>query len=103
MPDKETRRGILRIFQTPRKPRNPTPLPPYQPMRTPEEHAPAVEKVTCSAEIMKRLAEVIGSDDEERGRAAIDEVRNFAQTLDPTISYAEGARIALLLAEKVWP
>jgi hypothetical protein len=72
-------------------------------MCRPEELPAAVEKVTCHAEIMKRLAELTGSDGEERGRAAIDEVGNFAQTLDPTISYAEGARIVLLLAEKVRP
>jgi hypothetical protein len=39
----------------------------------------------------------MGSDDEDRARAMVDEVRNFARTFDPTITYPEGATITVIL------
>jgi hypothetical protein len=113
MPDRETRRGIARMIQgsygprndaaVPRRPRNDAALPPSKPMRTQEELAPLAEKVAGNAELVKRFRAVIGSDDKVRVSAMIDEVRQFAQTLDPTVSHPEGTRIALLLFEKLRP
>ncbi|MGA2291654.1 hypothetical protein [Bradyrhizobium sp.] len=48
-------------------------------------------------ELMRRFRDVMGSDDEDRARAMVDEVRNFARTFDPTITYPEGATISVIL------
>ena len=48
---------------------------------------------------MKRFFEVRGSGNEDVMREVIDEIRNYARTLDPTISYVEGAALALMLEE----
>ena len=79
-------------------PQNPPPtLPPRMPMRTQEELTPVAQRVLENVALMQRFRSAVGSDDEPRVRAVIDEVRNYAQTLDPTITYAEGARIAFVL------
>jgi len=37
-----------------------------------------------------------GSDNEALRREVIDEIRNYARTLDPTITYVEGAALVLV-------
>ncbi len=66
-------------------------------MRTLEELTPLANQVASNFELMKEFREVMGSGDEDRGREMVDEVRNFARTLDPTLTYAEGARITVVL------
>ena len=66
-------------------------------MRTLEELTPLATQIASNLELMKKFREVMGSGDEDRARVMVDEVRHFAQTLDPTVTYAEGARITLVL------
>jgi hypothetical protein len=68
-------------------------------MRTLDELRPLARQVASNVELMQRFAKVVGSGNESRGREMVDEVRHAAQSLDPTITYAEGAEIALLLME----
>jgi hypothetical protein len=39
----------------------------------------------------------MGSEDESRARAMVDEVRDFARTFDPTITHPEGTSITVIL------
>jgi hypothetical protein len=67
--------------------------------RTSEQLKPLAKRVAENAAIMQRFYQARGSDDEALGREAIDEIRNYARTLDPTITYVEGAWLVLVLEE----
>jgi len=75
------------------------PLPRSKPMRTREELATIVQRLTQNAELMQQLRGAIGSDDKRRMSAAIDEIERVAQTVDPTITNPEAVRITVLLAK----
>jgi hypothetical protein len=68
-------------------------------MRSLEELTPIARKVALNRELMQRFRDVMGSENQDRARAMVDEVRNFARTLDPTITYSEGAKITIILME----
>ncbi|HLG79646.1 MAG TPA: hypothetical protein VKY22_01425 [Bradyrhizobium sp.] len=70
-------------------------------MRSIEELGPIARQISSDRELLRRFAEVMGSEDEDRARAMVDEVRRVAQALDPSISYAEGASVSLALMEIV--
>ena len=79
-------------------PQNPPPsLMPHKRMRTREELTPIAQRVSEDVALMQRFRSAVGSDDEPRVRAVIDEVRICAQSLDPTITHAEGTSIAFVL------
>lgn len=65
--------------------------------RTLEQLRPLAERVAKNEAIMLRFYQARGSDNEELARKTVDEIRNYAQTLDPTVSYTEGAAIVLAL------
>ncbi|BAM91212.1 hypothetical protein S58_52330 [Bradyrhizobium oligotrophicum S58] len=68
-------------------------------MRSPEELAPLAMQIAMRADLMTRLREVRGCEDEDRVSKMIDEIRDYARSLDPRVTHAEGARLALMLAE----
>ena len=47
---------------------------------------------------MNKYHATIGCEDDARMRDMIDQVRNYARGIDPTLTYAEGASLALLLS-----
>jgi hypothetical protein len=100
MPNDKQPRGKIIIPgpSTEAKP-EPPPLPRGKPMRTLDELRPFARQVASNIELLRKLKKAMGSGDESRAREMVDEVRHFAQTLDPTITYAEGAEVALLLME----
>jgi hypothetical protein len=49
--------------------------------------------------LIRSFQENVGKDDEDRARNFIDEVRNYARSIDPALTYAEDAALALLLTE----
>jgi hypothetical protein len=100
MPSEKPPRGTI-IIPGPYKPETSHEPPPIQgePMRTLDELRQLARQVASNVELMQKFQKVMGSGDESRGRDMVDEVRHFAQTLDPTITYVEGAKITLLLME----
>ena len=69
------------------------------PDRSREELRPLAERVAQNPQIMQRFYQARGSDNEALGRDVVDEIRNYARELDPTITYVEGARMVLVLEE----
>ena len=65
--------------------------------RNSEQLEPLARRVLENTALMKRFSDANGSDNENLAREVIDEIRNYAQTLDPTITYVEGARLCLVL------
>jgi|SRR5579883_102534 len=100
--DDRPRSRILRI-PSPGEPKTTLELPPLRrsSMRSIEELGPIARQISSDRELLRRFAEVMGSEDEDRARAMVDEVRRVAQALDPSISYAEGASVSLALMEIV--
>jgi hypothetical protein len=100
MADEKKPTGILRIPTiTPSRSRVETsrPIAPILPMKTEDELRPLVLRIVENADLMQRFRAVIGCDDQERGRQMIDEIRKFAQTLDPTVTFSDGTSIAVIL------
>ena len=64
-----------------------------------EELRPLAKLVSENPTIMKRFYQARGSDNEDLGRAVVDEIINYARSVDPAISYVEGATLVLLLEE----
>lgn len=73
------------------------PVPPLAPMRTQNELAPIARKVAADNGLMQKFQEVLGSEDRERASSLIDEITQCAQSIDPTVSAAEGVRIVVVL------
>lgn|SRR4051794_25575781 len=102
MTDDKPQRGVLKInsLGEPKAAREPPPIT-RVPMRSGEELDPVARQISLDRHLMQRLQEVMGCGEEERARAMVDEVRLIAQTIDPTISYAEGARVTVCLMQIV--
>ncbi|HMM88940.1 hypothetical protein [Bradyrhizobium sp.] len=73
-----------------------TDLPPA-PMRTQAELAPIAQRVAANPGLMRKFRTVIGSEDQAQASSVIDEITNFAQGGDPTVTPAEGVRITVVL------
>jgi hypothetical protein len=101
--EKPTRKPTLNI-RTKNDTSTPTQKPSSPPRpqkldRTSEQLKPLAKRVAENDAILQRFYQARGSEDENLGRQVIDEIRDYAQSLDPTISYVEGARLVLLLEE----
>jgi hypothetical protein len=72
-------------------------------MRRAEELTPLAVRIAENADLVQRFRAVVGCDDRERASKMMDEVREYAQTLDPSISDVEGARIVLVLLNILGP
>jgi hypothetical protein len=101
MTEHKVPRRVLRIFSSKPTSRDPSPLPSQQPMRSLDELKPLAKQIAANADLMKRFRETKGGGDEDRAREMVDEVRNYARSIEPAITYAEGASLALLLMEYV--
>ena len=69
--------------------------------RSEQELEPIAGQVAENAPLMERLRAAIGSQNQALGTAVMDEVRNYAKGLDPTINYSEGTKIVTILLKKV--
>lgn len=98
MTDDKSERGILKINSLANQTRCLS-LHREVPMRSGEELDPVARQISLDRHLMQRFREVMGCGDEERARAMVDEVRLIAQTIDPSVSYAEGARVTVYLMQ----
>lgn len=93
----QKKRGVLRLFSTKAQAsRNPAPLAAREPMRSDAELEPLASKVAANVHLMRKFRATVGCDDEARMRVVIDEVRQYAASIDPKLTYAEGAKLSLL-------
>ena len=96
----EKPRGVLKLVtEEPGPSQTPAPIPVRETMRSDAELDPLVRQIAANASVMRRFRETVGCDDEVRVRAVIDEIRSYAVSIDPKLTYAEGAKLALLLAD----
>jgi hypothetical protein len=70
-----------------------------EPMRSNAKLEPLAKKVAENVSLMKKFHATVGAADEARMRSVIDEIREYATSIDPTLTYAEGAKLALLLRD----
>lgn len=68
-------------------------------MRSREELRPVAIELVRDAELVNRFWAVRGSDNEELARQFIDEVAQRAQQIDSNVTYADAARITVILME----
>jgi hypothetical protein len=100
MPKREEPKGVLRILGSGPETSRDTPLLlSREPMRSADELRPLAKQIAANADLIRSFQENVGKDDEDRARNFIDEVRNYARSIDPALTYAEDAALALLLTE----
>ena len=98
MNDKKTT-GVLKIPDlTHDVQRDPPPAIAREKMRGHLELQLLAKQVAANASLMNKYHATIGCEDDARMRDMIDQVRNYARGIDPTLTYAEGASLALLLS-----
>ncbi|MGJ5137636.1 hypothetical protein ACQR1V_06590 [Bradyrhizobium oligotrophicum] len=68
-------------------------------IRSREELRPLAIELVRNAELVKRFWVVRGSDNEELASQFIDEVAQRAQKIDSNVTYADAARITVILME----
>jgi hypothetical protein len=105
MADEDKRRIIL---VTPTKkvdaPTQPSPLRPKSaPLRSEEELRALALRIAENSELMQRFRSVVGSNDERLTGRVMHEVREYAQSLDPSVTFSEGTRLALALMNLLGP
>src|ERR1700761_5412921 len=93
-------KGILRIpaFNS-HVVRDPPPVINRQPMRGHDELEPLARQVAANGPLMKKFRATVGCDDLAQMSDVIDEVSNYARIIDPALTFAEGARLALILSK----
>jgi hypothetical protein len=98
MPNDKPPKGVIKI-PSPSEPRTSGEPPPLrrEPMRSIEELTPLARRISSNVELMKKFQEVRGSDNRGLGVQVIHEIWQFAQTIDPTVTYAESATVAVAL------
>jgi hypothetical protein len=100
MPKREEPKGVLKILGSGPEISRDTPLLlPREPMRSADELRPLAKQIAANAGLIRSFQKNVGKDDEDRARNFINEVRNYAHSIDPALTYAEGAHLALLLTE----
>ncbi|MHC2531853.1 hypothetical protein [Bradyrhizobium diazoefficiens] len=92
-------KGVLRIVGSkPDVSHDPPPPIARKPMRSNSELEPLAKQVAANVPLLNKFRATIGCEDQARMRDMIDEVRNYARSIDPALTHAEGATIALLLS-----
>jgi hypothetical protein len=76
---------------------DPPPAIARKPMRSMGELEPLAKQVAANAPLMNKFRATIGCEDEARMRDIIDEIRNYARSIDPALTHAEGTTLAVLL------
>ena len=66
-------------------------------MRSAVELEPLLRQVAENVCLMKKLHATVGCGDKARVHAMIDEVRNYARSIDPKLTHAEGTTVFLFL------
>src|ERR1700754_123383 len=105
MADEEKTRIIL---VTPTKkvdvPTQPSPLRSKSaPLRSEEELKALARRIAENSEWMPRFRSAVGSNDERLTGRVMHEVREYAQSLDPGVTFSEGTRLALALLNSLGP
>jgi hypothetical protein len=95
----EKPKGILRIpGPKPDISHTPPPAITRKAMRSMSELGPLADQVAANAPLMNKFRATIGCEDEPRMHDMIDEIRNYARSIDPTLTHAEGTTLAVLLS-----
>ncbi len=68
-------------------------------IRSREELRPLARRIAENPQIMQRFYQARGSDNEALGLEVVEEIRNYARELDPTITFFEGTTMVLVLEE----
>ena len=68
-------------------------------LRSREELAPIAQRVAQNAELVEQFLRARGSDNVALGNELIEDIARFAQSIEPTITQADAARITVLLME----
>jgi hypothetical protein len=66
-------------------------------VRTDEELRPLAQRIVENPELILQFRAAIGSNDEDQTAKAMHKVREYAQSLDPSVTFREGTRLVLLL------
>ena len=96
------------ILVTPTKkveaPTQPSPLRPKSvPLRSEEELKALASRIAENSELMQRFRSVVGSNDERLTGRVMHEIREYAQSLIPSVTFSEGTRLALALLNSLGP
>ena len=96
------------ILVTPTKkvdaPTQPSPLRPKSaPLRSEEELRELPLRIAENSELMQRFRSALGSNDERLTGRVMHEVREYAQSLDPSVTFSEGTRLAPALLNSLVP
>jgi hypothetical protein len=73
------------------------------PLRSEEELRALALRIAENSELMERFRSAVGSNDERLTGRVMHEVREYAQSLDPTVTFSEGTRLALALLNSLGP
>jgi hypothetical protein len=94
--------GTLKIssLDQPKAVREPPPLERVS-FRSLDELNPVARQISLDHSLMQRFREVMGCENSDRAHQMVDEVRHITQTIDPTISYVEGASVTVCLMQIV--
>jgi hypothetical protein len=85
-------------------PAQPSPLRPKSaPLRSEEELKALALRIAENSELMQRFRSAVGSNDERLTGRVMHEVREYAQSLDPSVTFSEGTRLALVLLNSLGP
>lgn len=104
MADEDKRRIILVTPPKVDAPTQPSPLRPKStPLRSEEELRALALRIAENSELMQRFRSVVGSNDERLTGRVMHEVREYAQSLDPSVTLSEGTRLALALMNLLGP
>jgi hypothetical protein len=79
------------------------PRPKSAPLRSEEELRALALRIAENLELMQRFRSAVGSNDEHLTGRVMHEVREYAQSLDPTVTFNEGTRLALALLNSLGP
>jgi hypothetical protein len=97
----ERPKGVLRIFSSPPAvPHSPPPkITDLHRLRSKAELELLAKQVAANVPLMGNFRATVGSGDRARVSALIDEIRNYARSIDPELRDADGTTIAFMLLD----
>ena len=73
------------------------------PLRSEEELKALALRIAENSELMQRFRSAVGSNDERLSGRVMHEVREYAQSLNSSVTFSEGTRLALALLNSLGP